>query len=452
MVAVKTFKKGGVHPEDNKFSADKPFVKAPLPKMAIVHLTQHLGAPAKPLVKKGDKVKTGQLIAEASGFISANIHSPVTGKIMKIEKAIDASGYKKDAIFIKVDKEEIWEDGIDLTTDLVKDIPYSPQEIVEKVKKAGIVGMGGATFPTNVKLSPPPGKKAEYVIINGVECEPYLTVDHRSMLEMGHELMVGTKILMKALGVDKAIIGIENNKPDAIKHLSEIAPEYGNITIQPLKMKYPQGGEKQLINAILGREVPSGGLPIDVGVVVQNVGTTIAVYRAVTKNMPLIERTVTVSGKNFSNPSNYIVRIGTPIKELVDFAGGIPENTEKIIAGGPMTGKALSSLDVPVQKGTSGVVFFASEEAHRKPYQDCIRCARCVSVCPAGLEPYLLMSLTEHQMFDKVRKEHVTDCIECGSCSYICPTNRPLLDYIRLGKKTVMDQIRAERAKQQPKK
>ena len=451
MVALKTFKKGGVHPADNKFSADKPFVKAPLPKMAIIHVTQHLGAPAKVLVKKGDKVKTGQLIAEASGFISANIHSSVTGKVMKIDNAIDASGYKKTAIYIKTDKEEVWEDGIDTSDDLVKDIPYSSQEIVEKVKKAGVVGMGGATFPTNVKLTPPPGKKAEYVIINGVECEPYLTVDHRTMLEKGHELMVGTKILMKALGVDKAIIGIENNKPDAIEYLSKISKEYGGITIQPLKMKYPQGGEKQLINAILGREVPSGGLPIDVGVVVQNVGTTVAVYKAVQKNMPLIERTVTVSGTNFPNPANYIVRIGTPIKELVEFAGGVPENTGKIIAGGPMTGKALSSLDVPVQKGTSGVIFFPEEAAHRKPYQDCIRCAKCVSVCPSGLEPYLLMTVTEKQMYDVARKNHITDCIECGSCSFICPTYRPLLDYIRLGKKTVMDQIRAERAQKQKK-
>ena len=449
VAAVKTFKKGGIHPDDKKFTAKKHFVKAPLPKMAIIHVTQHLGAPAKVIVKKGDKVKTGQLIAEASGFISANIHSSVTGKVMKIDSAIDASGYKKTAIFIKTDKEEIWEDGIDTTDDLIKDIPDNPQEIVEKVKKAGVVGMGGATFPTNVKLSPPPGKKAEYVIINGVECEPYLTVDHRTMLEYGHELMIGTKILMKALGVEKGIIGIESNKPDAIEYLTKLSKEYKNISVQPLKMKYPQGGEKQLIQAILGREVPSGGLPIDVGVVVQNVGTTVAVYKAVQKNMPLIERTVTVTGDQFEKSGNFIVRIGTPIKELVEFVGGVPENTGKIIAGGPMTGKALSSLEAPVQKGTSGIIFFPEEKSHRKQFSDCIRCAKCVSVCPVGLEPYLLMSLTQFQIYDSLRSNNVLDCIECGSCSYICPAYRPLLDYIRLGKKIITDQIRAERAKKQ---
>ncbi len=447
MVALKTFKKGGVHPPENKFSADKPFERLPLPKSVIIPITQHLGAPPQLVVEKGQMVKTGQLIAEGKAFISANTHSPVTGKIQKIDEVLDSSGYKRTAVIIKKVEEDQWVDGVDLSDDLKKDIPFSPEEIVAKIKAAGVVGLGGATFPTHIKLLPPKGMKADVVIINGVECEPYLTIDNRGMLEMGHELMVGTKILMKALGVDKSIIGIENNKPEAIKHLTELSQEYSGITVQPLKVKYPQGGEKQLIKALINREVPSGALPIAVGAVVQNVGTTIAVYRAVQKNMPLIDRAVTVSGKHIQNPGNFIVRIGTPFTDLIEKAGGIPENTGKIIAGGPMTGKALPSVDIPVIKSTSGILFFDEAESHRKEYHDCIRCAKCVSVCPQGLEPFLLMNLVDHKNFERTEKESVLDCIECGSCSFICPAYRPLLDFIRLGKSTVNKIIRERKRK-----
>lgn len=445
MIQLKTFPKGGVHPEENKFSSQVPLERLPLPKKVRIPITQHLGAPPKLLVNKGDRIRTGQLIAEANGFISANLHAPVTGKIAKIEDAYDTSGYKRPALIINKVEDDEWVEGIDTSDTLVKEITASAEEIIEKIKAAGVVGLGGATFPTHVKLMPPPGMKAEILIINGVECEPYLTIDHRSMLEMGHQLMIGTQILMKALKVSKAVIGIEANKPDAIEYLTKLTAEYTGISIQPLKVKYPQGGEKQLIKAITGREVPSGGLPIAVGAVVQNIGTTIAVYNAVQKNKPLIERTITISGKNLATPKNYIVRTGTLLSDLAEQVGGMPEGTGKIIAGGPMTGKALSTLDAPVIKGTSGLLFFKEEEAKRQEVNDCIRCSKCITVCPMGLEPYLLMTVVEKSMFDKAEQERTLDCIECGSCSFICPAHRPLLDYIRLGKKEVTNIIRSRK-------
>ncbi|MEA3317170.1 MAG: electron transport complex subunit RsxC, partial [Bacteroidota bacterium] len=311
-----------------------------------------------------------------------------------------------------------------------------------KVMEAGIVGLGGATFPSHVKLSIPEGKKVDTLIINGVECEPYLTSDHRVMLEKAEEMLVGIKILMKALDVDKALIGIENNKPDAINHLRSIISNYQGIEIHPLKVKYPQGGEKQLIKALINREVPSGALPLNVGVVVHNVGTALAVYEAVQKNKPLFERVVTLTGKSVEKPSNYLVRIGTPISELIEAAGGLPEDTGKIIGGGPMMGKALNSVDIPVAKGTSGIFIVPENESKRVKEQDCIRCAKCVSVCPMGLEPYLLSKLTKLEKTEKLEDNAAMDCIECGSCSYVCPAGIPLLDYIRLGKSRVSKIIR----------
>jgi len=294
--------------------------------------------------------------------------------------------------------------------------------------------MGGATFPTHVKLTPPPGTKAEVLIINGVECEPWLTSDHQLMLEKADEILVGTTLVMKVLNVQKAIIGIENNKPDAIRLFTQKAHEYPHIEVQPLKVKYPQGGEKQLIDALTGRQVPSGALPISVGAVVQNVGTVFAIYEAVQKNKPLVERVVTVTGKEVKEPCNILSRVGIPVSNLIDAAGGLPETTGKVVSGGPMMGKALASTDIPVTKGTSGILVIPTPEAKRKPMKDCIRCARCVNVCPMGLNPTLLMNLTEYDIWDRAEKEHIIDCIECGSCSYICPADRQLLDYIRLGK------------------
>ena len=441
---LKTFSLGGVHPPENKLSTKAGIVELELPKTVVIPLGQHLGVPAKPIVAKGDEVKVGQLIAESNGFISANVHSSVSGKVVKIDKALDASGYKRDAIFINVVGDD-WVETIDRSTDLVKDITLSAKEISDKLSEAGIVGLGGATFPSHVKAMVPKGRTAEYLIINGVECEPYLTADHLLMLEKTQELIVGIQIVMKALGVSKTIIGIENNKPDAIEALDKITQDISEIKVQPLKVQYPQGGEKQLINATIGKEVPSGGLPIDIGAVVFNVGSIYAIYEAVQKNKPLFERVVTVTGKSLEKPSNFKVRIGTTVQELIEKAGGIPDDTGKIINGGPMMGKAITSTDIPVVKGSSGILLLPEEEAQRKLIEPCIRCAKCVSVCPMGLEPYLLGAEGEKSLFDRLEGDRVMDCIECGSCSYTCPSGRPLLDYIRFGKSNVGRIIRSRK-------
>ena len=441
---LKTFKLGGVHPPENKLSADKVIVELPLPTSVFIPVAQHIGAPATPVVNKGDEVKVGQIIAKSSSFVSTNIHSSVSGKVKKVDFSADSSGYPKQGIFIDVVGDE-WIEEIDRTEDLKENFDLDGQQIIQKIQDAGIVGLGGATFPTHVKLVPPKGMKADVLLINGVECEPYLTSDHRLMLEKGDEILVGTRLLMKALNVEKAVIGIENNKPDAIQLLSEKSKEYNGIRVEALKVKYPQGGEKQLIKAVTGKEVPSGGLPIAVGAVVSNVGTAFAVYEAIQKNKPLFERVVTVTGKGVANPGNFKVRIGTPTTELVEAAGGLPENTGKIISGGPMMGKAVASLDIPVTKGTSGILLMPEQESKREEYIECIRCSRCVSVCPMGLEPFLLMTVGQKQIFDRAERERILDCIECGSCSYTCPSNRPLLDYIRFGKAKVGQIIRSRK-------
>jgi electron transport complex protein RnfC len=438
---LKTFPKGGVHPPENKLSSQSPVEILPTPQQVIIPVSQHIGAPASPVVKKGDTVKAGELIATGQGFVSANIHSSVSGKVLKIDKMPDSTGYKQLSVVIDVEGDE-WDPSVDRSEKVVREITLSAEEIVKKCNAMGIVGMGGATFPSHVKLSVPPGKTCDVLIINGVECEPYLTSDHRLMVERGEELLTGTTILMKALGVERAIIGIEINKADAIENLSSLAEGFKGVTVQPLKVKYPQGGEKQLIKALINREVPSGKLPIEVGTVVHNVGTAIAVYEAVQKNKPLVERVVTVTGKEIARPCNLLVRIGTPVAELINYAGGIPESTAKIVNGGPMMGKAVSSPDVPVTKGTSGIILFPEEEAVRNPSSACIRCGKCISACAMGLEPFLLMTLAERAMSDRMEKERIMDCMECGSCSYICPASRPLLDYIRLGKQITGKMIR----------
>ena len=441
---LKTFRIGGIHPKENKFSSVKSIEAIAIPTQVIVPLAQHIGAPCQPVVKRGDEVKVGTLLGKSVGFVSANIHSPVSGKVKKIDKALDASGYKREAIFIDVEGDD-WEETIDRTETLVRECNLSAKEIIEKIASAGIVGMGGATFPTHVKLTPPPGTKAEMLIINGVECEPYLTADHTLMMQKTEEILVGTQLLMKTVNVNKAVIGIENNKPDAIQKFTQAAKSYPGIEVQALKVQYPQGGEKQLIDAVMRRQIASGALPISVGAIVQNVGTAFAVYEAVQKNKPLVERVVTVTGKDVTNPCNVLSRIGIPLRDLIVFAGGLPENTGKVISGGPMMGKAIASIDIPVTKGTSGVLIIATLEARRKQMKDCIRCAKCVSICPMGLNPTTLMTLTEYEVWDKAEKEKITDCIECGSCSFICPSDRPLLDYNRLGKGKVMGIMRARK-------
>jgi electron transport complex, RnfABCDGE type, C subunit len=433
---MRTFRIGGIHPPANKLSAGKPIQPIAPPTTAVIPLSQHIGAPATAIVAKGDKVKTGTLIGKSSGFFSANIHSSVSGTVSKVDNMTDGAGISRLAIYINVEGDE-WEHDIDRSDKLVRECNLSSQEIKTRIEQAGIVGMGGATFPTNIKLSPPKEYTAEILIINAVECEPFLTSDHSLMIEKGEQIMVGTTILMKALNVSRSVIGIECNKPDAIELMTKLSADYKGIEIMPLKMRYPQGGEKQLIDAVIRRQVKSGALPISAGAVVQNVGTVYAVYEAVQKNKPLIERVITVTGNGISNPSNFIARIGTPVSTLIEAAGGAPEDTGKIINGGPMMGRAMINTDVPVTKGSSGILLIPEKESIRKPMHDCIRCAKCVDACAMGLEPYLLMNLSEYKLWENAEKNHITDCIECGSCSYTCPANRPLLDYIRLGKTTV---------------
>ena len=427
-----------------------PTQVAALPKQAIFPLSQHIGAPTKPVVKKGDKVKVGTLIAEAGGFVSAPIYSSVSGTVFKVDTAIDATGYRVPAIIINVEGDE-WEENIDRSDSLETLDAHpelTPEEIVERIKVAGVTGMGGAGFPTFIKLCPPPTAKAECVIINAVECEPYITSDYRLMMEHADEILVGLELLMKAAKVDKGYIGIETNKPQAIELLTQKTSGNPKIEVVPLKQRYPQGGEKQLVDAVIRRQVPAPpAIPVNVGAIVQNVGTAFAVYQAVMKRKPLFERYTTVTGKRLSNPGNFLVRMGTPMKELIDACGGMPEGNNKLLAGGPMMGKALTSVDVPVCKGTNSVTVISEDEAMRKSPQPCIRCAKCVRVCPMGLEPFLLATASSMPNWEKVEAEGITSCIECGSCQFTCPSHRPILDNIRLGKSTVMGIIRARNAK-----
>ena len=415
---LKGFSKGGIHTPEYKISKAEAIADFPLPEIAVVPLSQHIGAPAAACVKKGDAVRVGQVIGTAAGFVSSNIHAPVSGTVVAVDATPDTGGIRRPSISIRAEG-DVWIDTIDRSDRLVKTCDLSKEEIFKKITEAGLVGMGGATFPTHVKLAVPAGKTAEMLIVNGVECEPFLTADHRLMLEKGAEILVGVDILAKALGTQKAYIGIENNKPDAIERLTQLAVEYPHIEIVPLRVRYPQGGEKQLIEAITGREVPSGGLPIDVGAVVQNVGTAFAVYEAVQKNKPLIE-----------------------------YCGGFPEDAGKVVGGGPMMGRAIANLDAPVTKGTSGILLIREKGAVRKMPQRCIKCAKCVSICTMGLEPYLMSKLAKMGRFDELEAAHVTDCIECGSCSYTCPAMLPLLDYIRLGKTEVAKRVRARKTQE----
>lgn len=443
---LKTFPKGGVHPPESKITAGKAIEKIPLPKTVTIALSQHLGAPAVPVVAKGDRVLAGQLIARQNGFVSANIHSPVSGTVSKIENVTDTTGYKNNAIIIDAEGED-WVPGVTGGKGEEAYKSMTPDEIIAKCLEMGVVGLGGATFPTHIKLKVPAGKSCRVLIINGAECEPYLTSDQLLMTTYPDKIVSGIRAMMKALNAGKAMVGIENNKPDAVESMSKAINGHGDISVHPLKVKYPQGGEKQLIKALTGREVPSGGLPADVGVVVQNAGTAFALYEAIQMNKPLVERVVTVTGKALSKPGNYLVKIGTPVSHLIESAGGMPENTGKIVNGGPMMGKAIALTDIPVTKGTSGIIVIPEHESGRKATGPCIRCAKCIDACAMGLEPYLLMTVSEKSLFDRAEEEKITDCMECGSCSYICPASRPLLDYIRLGKSNVSRIIRERKLK-----
>lgn len=430
---MKTFR-GGVHPEYGKeLSSQKAIKELAAPSQVVVPLQQHIGAPADALVKKGDEVLVGQLIAQANHPVSANVHSPVSGTVIAVEPRPHTSGRSVMAVVIENDGADNWVD-LEGHPDPVQ---LSAEEIRDRVTKAGIVGMGGAAFPTGVKLNPPKDKKIDYFILNGSECEPYLTADHRTMIEYPHDVILGTKLLAKACGAKHIIIGIEENKPDAIKAMKEHAGSE-NIEVVPLDTKYPQGGEKQLIKALTGREVPQNGLPFQVGIVVQNVGTVLAAAVACRDGKPLVSRVVTVTGAGVKEPQNFLVRLGTSFKDLIEAAGGFSSEPGKVIAGGPMMGLAQFDLDVPVVKGTSGILVFTKEDSKQFDPMPCIKCARCVDVCPAYLLPLRLEAYGMNAMWDEAAEYGAMDCIECGCCTYICPSKRYLLHWIRLAKNQIL--------------
>ena len=440
-----TFPIGGVHPADSKFAANCPIEVLPLPEVVYVSMAQHLGAPAKPVVEVGAQVKAGQVIAEPGGFISAFVHSPVSGTVKSIGPRKDLAGNNMTHIEITVEGDE-WAEGIDLSDTLVTEIPEDRALILERIQKNGVVGLGGATFPTHVKLNPAPGSKAECLIINGAECEPYLTSDYRIMLEHPKQIIIGAAIMRKVLGGCPCVIGIEDNKPEAVRTMKAALAELGfeGIGIKVMKKKYPQGGEKQLIAAVMGREVGSGALPISVGAVVQNVATALAVYDAVQKNKPLVTNTLTITGDCLPQSAmhNYLFRIGMPLSYIAEYAGGVPEKAAKLISGGPMMGKAIANLDACTVKGSSSILYLSEEATRRKAEQNCIRCGRCADACPMGLEPFLLNRLYKAGDIEALEQNAAQDCIECGCCLYSCPSYIPLLDNIRMAKGQVMGVIR----------
>lgn len=448
-MAKTTFHIGGVHPDDAKLSRGCAIEVLPLPQTVYISMAQHLGAPAKPVVAVGDQVKAGQVIAEPGGFISAFVHSSVSGTVKSIAPRKDLAGNNVLHVEIAVEGDE-WAEGIDLSDTLVTAIPEDRAAILDRIKANGVVGLGGATFPTHVKLNPAPGSVAECLILNGAECEPYLTSDFRIMVERPKEIVIGAAIMKKVLGDCRCVIGIEENKPEAIDAMTRAVSElgYAGIEVLPLKKKYPQGGEKQLIDAVMHRQVKSGGLPISVGAVVQNVATSLAVYEAVQKNKPLITNTMTITGDCLpvSAQHNYLFRIGMPLSYIAEYAGGVPEKAAKLISGGPMMGRAIANLDATTVKGSSSILYLSEAATKRKPESGCIRCGRCAHACPMGLEPFLLNKLARVGDMEQLEANAVQDCISCGCCQFSCPAHIPLLDNINIAKGQVLGIIKARAA------
>jgi len=436
---AKTFR-GGVHPPEVKVTAEVAITTIDLPERVIIPLSQHTGAPSVPLVKVGDEVRVGTKIGEADGFISVPVHASISGKVVSISDHPHPLGKPMPAIEIEGDGKDEW---IDLSgwKDL---IDASPEEIRKAVREAGIVGLGGAAFPTHVKLSPPEGKSIDTVILNGAECEPYLTADHRLMLEHADEIVEGLKVIMRVLGASRGYIGIERNKPDAIEKMSEKVRGEASIEVFDLKVKYPQGAEKQLIKAITGREVPCGGLPMDVGCLVQNVGTAFAIYEALKSGKPLVERVLTVSGSAARGKGNFLVRIGTTFAHVIDQAGGMADGCAKIIMGGPMMGIAQHTTQVPVVKGTSGIVLLSDEEVYRGEPGPCLRCGKCVDHCPMRLVPNEIARLVEKGRIDDAQSYGLLDCMECGVCAYVCPSKINHVHLIKVGKAEVIARRKKE--------
>lgn len=439
---LKTFP-GGVHPHDFKhYSASAKVEVMPLPARVVIPLSQHIGAPSTPIVAVGDEVKTGQLIAEASGFVSISQHASISGKVTKIDRFPHPVGTPQTAI-------EITGDGMDEWVPLADDprfLDLPANELKERIQAAGLCGMGGAGFPTSVKLSPPQDKPIDTVILNGVECEPYLTSDYRLMLERAQDVIAGLKVIMKVVSASKGVIGIEANKPDAIAHLGSLCAKESNLSVVPLKLRYPQGAEKQLIYAATRRSVPAGGLPMAVGVVVQNVGTAVAIYEAARYRKPLVERIISVTGPIVKKPSNLLARIGTPYAELVDHCGGLTEPAAKIISGGPMMGFAIPDLEAPVAKGSSGLVVFGEKDSKLMEEHPCLRCAHCVDVCPMNLMPSLIASYVKNKDLDNAVKFGLNDCMKCGCCAFVCPAHIRLVQWIDTGKVRWAEQQRAKKA------
>ncbi|MBL1215362.1 MAG: electron transport complex subunit RsxC [Ignavibacteriae bacterium] len=435
---MKLFKKaktfhGGVHPNEYKeLTENSAFEIMPNPAQIIVPISQHIGKPAKPLVKKGEEVKAGAVIAEPDGFVSVPIHTSISGKVVKISKESNVSGAPKHAIIIKANEEN----EVELMPSLNPDT-LTPEEIRARVKEAGIVGQGGAAFPTYIKLTPPEDKKIDYVILNGCECEPYLTRDDRFMLERSNDIIAGLKLAMKALGVEKGAVGIEDNKPEAIDVMSVAVQDEPDIEVVKVKTKYPQGAEKMLIKAVLNREVPPGKLPLDVGVVIQNIGTAVAIADAVIKGEPELTAALTVSGLGINNPKNLIVRVGTPLADILEYCGGVKDNAHKVVVGGPMMGVAQFDFAAPVMKATSGILVLTEEEIKAHEETPCLNCGMCVGVCPLKLTPTKLARYAQLDKIDEAEKLGISVCIECGTCAYTCPANIPLVQWIRLGKERV---------------
>ena len=438
---VKSFK-GGVHPSEYKsLTEDLPLEYMPIPKQIILPLSQHIGKPAKSLVTKKDSIKAGQLIAEAEGFVSAPIHSSVSGIVKLIQVEPNVSGIPKESIIIDSTEENEFIEFPKLDPKAI-----SAEEIRERVKVAGIVGQGGAAFPTYIKLTPPKDKEIDYVILNGCECEPYLTRDYRLMIERPFEILSGLSLILKALNVSNGAIGIEDNKPDAIKILKSVAIDFPNIRIEVVETKYPQGAEKILIKATLDREVPPGKLPLDVGVVIQNIGTAVAIHEAVCEGKPLISSPLTVSGKGIQNPKNLYVPIGTPLSDVLEYCGGITDNAVKVIVGGPMMGTAQYDFSAPIMKATSGILVLTKEEVNEHSETPCLKCGKCVEVCPLGLIPTKLARYSQLDKLEEAESLDITVCMECGTCAYTCPANIPLVQWIRLGKQRVLKMQREKQS------
>ncbi len=436
MALAKTFA-GGIHPPEMKHLTEKkPIVQAKRPSEVVIPLSQHAGAPCEPLVKAGDKVNFGQKIGDAKAVVTAPVHASVSGTVKAVEPRLHpVQGRNVLSVVIKADEEDELDPSIEPKGDLDS---LSPDELKSIVREAGLVGMGGAGFPTAVKLSPPKDAKMEYYLLNGAECEPYLTADHRLMLESSDEVAFGLYAFMKASGVKKGFVCIEDNKPDAIEVMERAVKSYPGIEVAALKTKYPQGAEKQMIKAVTGREVPSGGLPFNVGCLVSNVGTAAALAQAVKTGMPLVERVLTVTGA-VAEPMNLRARLGTSFQELVAECGGLLPSAVKVVMGGPMMGIAQHVLDVPVIKGTSGILALDQDTTatEDEPFP-CIRCARCADSCPMGLQPLYLKSYSEAGVWHFVERYRPLDCIECGTCSYRCPAEIPLVQWIRLAKAEVL--------------